>query len=69
MEQSMSHNNAKKSVTVDNYEDARKELINSFDLQRRKYMKELMELRSKYQTIFENILENIKMLDENCKDE
>ena len=67
MEQSMSHSNVKKSVTIDNYKDARKELINSFGIQRRRYMEELIELRSRYQIIFDGILENIKKLDADYK--
>lgn len=68
MEQSMSHSNVKKSVTIDNYKDARKELINSFGIQRRRYMEELIELRSRYQIIFDDILEEIKKLDKDYKD-
>lgn len=67
MEQSMSHNDVEKSVTIDNYKDARKELINSFGIQRRRYMEELIELRSRYQIIFDDILENIKKLDADYK--
>lgn len=67
MEQSMSHSNVEKSVTIDNYKDARKELINSFGIQRRRYMEELIELRSRYQIIFDDILENIKKLDADYK--
>ena len=67
MEQSMSHSNVEKSVTIDNYKDARKELINSFGIQRRRYMEELIELRSRYQIIFADILENIKKLDADYK--
>ncbi len=68
MEQSMSHSNVEKSVTIDNYKDARKELINSFGIQRRRYMEELIELRSRYQIIFDDILKNIKKLDKDYKD-
>lgn len=68
MEQSMSHSNVEKSVTIDNYKDARKELINSFGIQRRRYIEELIELRSRYQIIFDDILENIKKLDKDYKD-